>query len=180
MNFQKYTDTAKQYIEDQDKVYHTMCLVSDTANLLEKIKYFKGENSLLIAEIGDAIFRAFALLNKLEIPFDNAPIDLEDMKINTDSLNEKYPISEVDLLQSVIFELGIITNIVTENMKHAVDTIDEFDKKRLKNSIYSYILYMLILVCKFNFSVDKVLDTNLIKKKGKAKDLSHKAIKDGE
>ena len=180
MTFQKYIEAIGVYIEDKDKVYHTMCLVSDTANLLEKIKYFKGENALLISEIGDSIFRAFALMSKLGIEFTNDPIDLEDMKMNVDKLDNKYQISEYDLLQSIILELGIISNILTENMKRDVENLNDFDLNRLKNSLYAYVLYMLILVCKFNFSIDRILDNNITKLKVKKKELTHKVIKDGE
>lgn len=178
MTFKKYIENSKIYVEERDRVYQTMCLVSDTANLLEKIKYFKNENTLLLSEIGDAIFCAFALMSKLNFEINNEPIDLEDMKVNTDHLDQKFQISEHDLLQSIILELGIISNIMTENMRRDVVDLNEFDTKRLKNSLYSYILYMLILVCKFNFSIDRVLDANLQKLKIKKKELNSKNKKE--
>lgn len=169
MTFCNYIDSTKAYVEDKDKVFHTLVLVSDTANLLEKLKYFKNENSLIIAEIGDVIFRAFALMEKLNISISedpaNDPIDLEEMKKQTDTLNKKFPISEIDLLQSIIMEQGIISNIITENMKYNIVTFTQDDKERLKKSLFSYVLFMLILVCKFNFSIDKVLEFNVNTKK---------------
>lgn len=169
MTLGKYTNDTKAYIEDKDKVFHTLCLVSDTANLLEKLKYFKNENTLIIAEIGDVIFRTFALMSKLNISISedpaNDPIDIESMKIQTDILDKKFPISEFDLLQSIIMELGLISNIITENIKYDIENMTDDDTDRLKKSLFSYTLYMLILVCKFNFSIDKVLEFNVNTKK---------------
>ena len=169
MKLSNYVENTKSYVEDKDKVFHTLCLVSDTANLLEKLKYFKNENSLIIAEIGDVMFRAFALMEKLNISMSedpvNDPIDLESMKAQTDSLDKKFPISEYDLLQSLMMELGVISNIITENLRYEIVEMTEDDTERLKKSLFSYVLFMLILVCKFNFSVDKVLEFNVSTKK---------------
>lgn len=180
MTFAKYIDVTKAFVEDRDRVYHTLCLVSDTANLLEKMRYFKGDSSLIVSEIGDAVFRAFALIGKIGIEIDNLPLDLEEMKLNTDHLDGRFQISEYDLLQSIIMELGIVSNIMTENMKRDVELLNDFDKNRLKNSLYSYVLYMLILVCKNNFSIDRILDINIQKLKAKKKEMNHKEIKEGE
>jgi len=165
---------------NKSKEFYSLCLVSDTANLMEKIKYFKNENALLLAEIGDVMFSAFSLMNVFNIDISTSPIDIEDMKLNTDSLDKKFIISEIDLLQSIILELGIISNIVTENMKRDITEYNDDDLKRLKNCLYSYVLYMLILICKFNFSTDRVLDNNMQRLKAKAKELNMKIIKDGE
>lgn len=179
MNLKNYTESTKIYIEDKDRVFHTLCLVSDTANLLEKLKYFKNENSLLLTEIGGVIFRSFALMSKLGFQIgdgSNEPLNLEDLKLHTDDLNTKFPISEYDLMQSIIMELGIISNIITENMKYDIAEYAENDNKRLKGSLYSYILFMLILVCKYNFSIDRVLEFNIkqLTIKSKNIDLKHR------
>lgn len=176
MTLSKYIEDTKMYIEDKDRVFHTLCLVSDTTNLLEKLKYFKNENSLIIAEIGDVIFRVFALMNKLDIFISEDisidPFDLENMKLNTDTIDKKFPISEINLLQSIIMELGILSNIITENIRYDISELTDDDKQRLKKSLFSFILFMLILVCKFNFSIDKVLTFNINTKKVQNKPLN--------
>lgn len=180
MTFAKYKSITEEYIENRDRVFHTLSLVSDTANLLEKLKYFNKENVLILSQIGEVTFRLFALMNKLRIELNNDPIDLEDMKVHTDELDTKFVISENDLIQSIIMENGIICNIITENMKYDVEELNESDMIRMKNSLYSYILYLLILCCKFNFSIDKVLDFNHKRLKSLSKEMKVKKIKEGE
>lgn len=180
MTFKKYLETAREYMGNKSKDFYALCLVSDTANLIEKIKYFKNENALLLAEIGDVMFSAFSMMNVMEIGISNTPIDIENMKLHVDTLDKKFVISEVDLLQSIILELGIVSNIVTENMKRDIVEYNDSDKKRLKDSLYSYVLYMLILICKFNFSVDRVIENNIQRLKIKSKEMNIKNIKEGE
>lgn len=180
MNFKKYIENTINYVEDKDKVYCTLSLVSDTASLLEKLKYFKNENSLILAGIGDAIFSAFRLLHKSNVIFDEIPIDLEDLKLHVDELDSKYPISELDLQQTLVLELGIISNIITNYMKYNVEELTDDDKNRIKKSLYSYILYLMILICKYNFSIDRVLDFNIKKLEQNSKELNLKIMKDGD
>ena len=178
MRFIEYKASTVRYVEEKDKIYHGFALVSDTANLLEKLKYFKNESSLILVEIGDVIFRLFALMDRLGIELDADPLDLEEMKEQTDTLDQKFKISEEDLFQSIILELGIISNIMTTNMRYDVVEFTASDVNRLKRSIYSYVMYLLILSCKYNFSIDRVLDFSVGKLKVKAKELNVKMIEE--
>lgn len=180
MNFSKYIETTQKYVEDKDRVYCTLSLVADVANLLEKLEYFKNENSLILSGIGDNIFSAFRLMNKCNIQLDDQPLDLEELKLKVDELDKIYPMSEIDIQKSLILEVGIISNITTNYMKHNIEDFTSDDTLRIKKSLISYILLQMILTCKYNFSLDRVLDFNIKKLEQSNKELNHKNMKDGD
>lgn len=180
MNFKKYIETVNKVIEDKDRVYYTLFLVSDVANLLEKLEYFKNENSLILSGIGDNIFSAFTLMEKCNIEFDDQSLDLEKLKLKIDELDKLYPMKEQEIQKSLVMEVGIISNIITNYMKYNIDEITEDDKNRIKKSLIFYILLLMILTCKYNFSLDRVLEFNVKKKIQNHKELNMKEIKDND
>ena len=176
MTFSKYIESVAEHFEAKDRNYKILSLVSDTANLIEKIRYFKSDNSLVLSELGDVIFRTFSVMAAFDIPLDENPLDLEMYKSKTDELDRTFVISEDELIQSVILELGIVSNIITTNLKYDIHEYNEEDVSRLRKSLYSYILYTLILCCKYNFSIDRVLDFNINKLRATAKELNMKKV----
>src|SRR5689334_9304824 len=116
MTFQKYIESAKPYIDTKDGTYHLLCLVFDTAKLIEKVKYFRNESSLIVYDIGDVYFRIFSLLDKYGLAFDESPFNLEEMKSKVDTLDSLYSIGEDNLLQNYMFEVGVLANVASENM----------------------------------------------------------------
>ena len=142
--------------------FHILVLVSETANLIEKIKYFHDENGLIIAEFGETLFRAYVIIEKLETLAEiKEPLDIEEFKENINSLNDRFNVSEDYLFQSLTMELGIMSNIVTENLRYDFDIYTYNDVYRICNSIYSYVLFILILVCKHRLNLDDILQFNI-------------------
>lgn len=178
MTFKKYIETVSTFVEDKDRVYHALCLVSDTANLVEKIKYFEYEHSLVLAELGDAFFRTFAFMKSVGIELDSLPVKLEEYRLNVNDLETKFQITKENLIHSLVLEIGIMSTVVSTNMRYDISDYTENDTNRLRNSIAAYLLYLLILVCKYHFSIDKLLDFNISRHKALQKQLNIKEIND--
>lgn len=176
MIFAKYIETVEIYFEEKNKEFYVMCLVSDTANLLEKVKYFRNENTLMLSELGDIFFRVFGTLKAFGYDLTKTPIDLESMKSKGHELDKMFAISEHDLVQGFILELGIISNIMSSNLRFDIVEFTDDDNLRMKASLYSYALYALIMCCKYNFSVDRVLDFNISKHKKDNKEFKFKTV----
>jgi hypothetical protein len=134
------------------------------------MRYYRNDTALIVPDLGDVFFRLFAVLNKFGLDLNEIPFDIEGMKANTASLDQTYIIGEEALLQNYIFELGVLSNIYTDNIKYGVEELTEADLNRIKTSIYSYILQLLIMVCKCKLSIEKVLELNLNRMKAKARD----------
>ena len=178
MNFKKYIEITNKFIEDKDRVFCILSLVSDAANLIEKLEYLKNENSLILIGIGDNLFSTFRMMKKCGIELDDQPIDIEALKEQINELDKIYTMSEQEVQKSLVMEVGLISNIVTNYMKHGIDELSEDDKMRIKKSLVSYIVLLMLLVCKYNFSIDRVLDFNIKKLEQSSKELNLKVMKD--
>lgn len=167
MTFSKYIENVKPYYRNNEHNFNVLCLLSDTTKLIEKLKYFKNENSLIISDIGDLFFRLFNLLDNFKISIDEDPLNLEAHKVDIFNLSKSFDINEEQLIQNFVFEVGVISNVLTENIKHGVKELNEHDLMRIKHSIYSYVLQLMIIVSRHNFAINDILLINCDRKKVK-------------
>lgn len=175
MNISTYIDKIELYYINKGVDFHALCLSSNTAKLVEKIKYFKNDTNLIISDMGDVLFNLFSLLKAFNFEHDNNPLDLDGYKKDINTLS-KFVISEDNLLINYMLEVGIISNIISEHLKYDVKDYDAVDNKRLKQSIYSYILQLFILVNRMNLSVDRVFSLSISRQRAKSKELNVREI----
>ncbi len=175
MTFNKYKDSVKESFNSRTGNYNLLRLVSETTSLLEKMKYFRNETNLIISDIGDVIFRLFAIMDEYKIELNELPFDLDGYKDKVPQLASIFSITEEALQTNYMFEVGIMNTIVADHIRYGIEKIGPDDLVRMKNSIYSYILQLLVLVSKLQLSIEPILSMNISRVRARKKDLNFRS-----
>lgn len=164
MTFKQYYEKAKPFMKKTKVNVHALTLVTYTANLFEKMSFYKLDSSLMVSSIGSLLFSVFSLMDSMGYNLE-WPLDLDALMNQGNDLTSKYNMAEQEIQYSMIMELGIITQIIVNNMQYEIAELNEVDYKRINASLHTYVLYLLILCQKYNLSMQNVLKMNIDKEK---------------
>lgn len=175
MTFKEYKESVTDSFNKTAGNYGLLRLMYETATLLEKFKYFRNEKQLIKSDLGDLFFRMLSLMDEFGFDLDDKPFDIERYKAEATLLDKQFDITEDSILANFMFELGIMSNIVSDNIKYEVLELSDGDKLRIKQSIYSYLLQLLLISCKEGLDVETILAFSISKLKAKKKALNFRA-----